>query len=656
MTSRFGAAVFVLYFLVAAATASGQNASEFYSQGKKALDREDYYAAIEYFKTALDLNNTYLEPLVGLADGYFAISEYEEALVHIEKARVLDRLNTALAVSEGRIRLGLGQFDEARNVFEEVLEKEPNNIDAQFGLAELSIAFGKPANAAALYEKALRISPQNRRALLSLVLVFDEMGEYEVSGRYLEQVLDYYPQNATVRYVAAKHMVEQGSYEDAVYHARVALTVKPDYLDATLLLSRVYLLQEEFRMAADVLEDVLARFKDEALIWYNLGIAYTRLERFDDAVQAYARVFTIQPDDEIARIALENLLLESTEIGDSRRERFAGYHFERGSAFLERNYLEKALQEFRRGLVLSPRSKEGRLLYAMVYRSLGLEGKYYSELRVLADLGLKDQEIENRLEIAASLLRDTVSSRWEISQYDLVRNRYKVALYLGGGEMVHMYGNFEIGKYFNHLLLSYDKLDLSGTLLVNTGFGAAFNDARDRGADYFAILSFDEGTRHFSASWELFSGRTGARLAEYAILRTGNNRVADGLAGAARVFAGKFPLYAEILAREFDSVLIDAGWVDGVEKNDELLILRREAIKGTSALPDFEYSEEDVLGSVTISDIDELIAEGVIEKDPFFDLINVGDRVVYPPQEEEEISTVERPISDDLYRAILRIR
>ena len=170
-----------------------------YKEGRDAVEAERYYLAVELFKSALELNESYLEPLVGLADSYFALSEYDEALDYILRARALDRGNADLVNLEGRIRLGLGQFEEAKLIFGRVLETQPNSIDAQFGLAELEIAFGKTANAAALYETALRISPYNRRALLSLVLVFDEMGNYEISEQYLEQVLDYHPENAQGR-------------------------------------------------------------------------------------------------------------------------------------------------------------------------------------------------------------------------------------------------------------------------------------------------------------------------------------------------------------------------------------------------------------------------------------------------------------------------
>ena len=170
------------------------------------------------------------------------------------------------------------------------------------------------------------------------------------------------------------------------------------------------------------------------------------------------------------------------------------------------------------------------------------------------------------------------------------------------------------------------------------------------------MLSFEEGSRHFATGWKLYSGNTGAELAEHAVLRTGNNRVVDALNSAADALERKLPLYAEILDREFDAVLVDAGWVDGIGIGDELLILQSEVLDRGHDVLDFVYAEDEVLGSLTITDIDELVCEAEIKKDPFFDLINVGDKVIYPRSNNEESAPVQQRIPDELFRSILKLR
>ena len=617
-----------------------------------------FYQAIESFKSALEYNPRYLEPLIGLAESYFALSAYDEALVYVLQARVLDRTNTRLIGLEGRIRIGLGQFDDARALFGRILEVEPNNVDAKFGLAELEIAFGKSANAANFYEDALAISPYNRRALLSLVLLFDASGDAEVADRYLAQALDYHPEHAQVQYIAAKHWLKHSDYHSAEYHALVALELSPGYMDASLLLSQIYLAQGEHAKAVEILQNVLAEHRDEAMIWYNLGVGLSLSGRVDEAIQAFARAYRLKPDDEISRMALENLIIETTEIGAPIRERFAAYHFEHGQDLMDRNYLDRALQEFRRGLVLTPRSRDGRLQYASVNRMLGYEAKYLSELRVIRDLGADDQEIADQIEIAESLQRDGLAVRWRSGQYDLERYRYTMMVFYPEEEMLHFLAERDIAEYFAHLLLRYDTIDLIGSASPARSFSEAYREARTENADYFVVLDVVEGPRHFVFGWRLYSGSTGTELADFVVFRTGNERVVDALRRAAEDVVDRLPFYGEILDRDFDTLLIDAGSRDGVNVDDEFLIVRREFLDASRGTLSLGYDEDDVLGTLKITAVDEVVSEGRAVKDPFFDLINIGDRVIAKPiGTNGGDDTVALPtLPNDLYRSVLKIR
>ena len=50
-----------------------------YLDGAAAEGREDYALAVEKYKDALSLNPAYLEPMVGLAESFFQMEEYDEA-------------------------------------------------------------------------------------------------------------------------------------------------------------------------------------------------------------------------------------------------------------------------------------------------------------------------------------------------------------------------------------------------------------------------------------------------------------------------------------------------------------------------------------------------------------------------------------------------
>ena len=130
----------------------------------------------------------------------------------------------------------------------------------------------------------------------------------------------------------------------------------------------------------------------------------------------------------------------------------------------------------------------------------------------------------------------------------------------------------------------------------------------------------------------------------------------DALVSAAAELVRRLPVYGTILDREADTALIDVGNVDGVVVGDELLIIRRETLDGGQNTLEIRYSSEDILGRLEVTAADELVAQGDITKDPFFDLINVGDKVILIPENVGEDMPIVKPVTDELYRTILKIR
>ena len=139
------------------------DAVSLYLQARDEQFSESFYRAIELYKTALKLNPNYVEPMKGLAECFYEINELDEALKYAQQAKQFDKSDMHIYNLLGMIYIGLLEFKLARDQFKYVLSVKPNNIEAQFGLAELDIADGKKREAAAKYLDTLRISPNNMK-------------------------------------------------------------------------------------------------------------------------------------------------------------------------------------------------------------------------------------------------------------------------------------------------------------------------------------------------------------------------------------------------------------------------------------------------------------------------------------------------------------
>jgi len=630
---RKSALCLLMLFIAGITYAQGREASGavgLYREGLQAQLEENPHLAVEKFRAALAVNPNYFEPLVGLSEAFFQLEEYEEALIYLDRAREMDTGNIDLMNLEGEIKIALNMYTEARELFLRVLAVEPHNLAAQFGLAELDIAMDRKQQANRRYLDSLKVEPYNAKALLSLAQLAADTGERQTALSYIELALKQNANNPQVHYEAARFALQENLTERAQVYLETALALREDYGQAQRLLAQVYLLRRRPADAVELLRSLVAVSRSDAAAWYTLGLAYDRLGRTDEAVSSLARALRLRMDDEIARLALENILREQLPIGDPLRVRYAEYHLERGELFEAKNLLQKAALEYRSCLRLDPESKPGRLAYARVFELSGFPGKSLQELEVLRKLGKEDALILDKIEMETSEQASSLSAEWRIRQFEVEKDSFNLSVYYLENETrtLHPRAGGIMHDFFQYQLLRFENLNILKDEPGTESFADAFRQSREKGADFFLLLRFEESERSFAVRLDLYLARTGSLLASTRVYRTGNDRVRDSFLTLSTRFHDWLPLGGTLISREFDRGLINLGRLDGVSVEDRFSIVRQGRVVLRHEEVGYAAEEEDILGEFTVTRVDENIAEGLITRDDFFDLINLGDRLI----------------------------
>ncbi len=662
--------------------------AQLFHAGQKEQVAENFFKAIELYRSALEIAPDYRDPIIGLSESYFALEEYEETLDWLKKAQKYDRKNLRLLNLEGRTLVAMGKLEEAYQRFSEVLSVEPHNVSANFGLAELNIVQGKTDYAASRYHDTLRYSPGNKQALLSLMLVHDARGEQRKAEEYIREALNRYSHDPQVHYYAAKHYFQFNLLEEAELQANIAVSLREDYIDALLLLSNIYLERENYRKVIPLLTEVIGKNRENRennILWYLLGLANAETGNREQSVNSFSRAFRMRTDDEISRIFSEYVIIDRYDFDNPIREQFASYHFEKGKTYEEKNYFQKALDEYRRGLKIDPFSEKGRLLYARLLNKLGHPARYLSQLEILIeDFEYRTTDILDEYEIQQSIQEDSVANRWSIRQFPsslknieseaeekrsipLERFQYNCLLFFrrtNSTAMEHFGSEKILARYINDLLTHQENINVMNDPLLYEDFAAAYNQARTKNAHYFLSISFRENARSFYGEFEIYNAETGNHISTFTAYRTGNNKVVETLLSLSSKFINSLPVRGRLVDRRFDTGLINVGRSDGIETEESLFIVKNGAVQIARDSIGLEYEKDELLGKITVEKVDELIAEGAIETDSFFDLITPGDEVLRKqPQEdqtEELAENKENPSlvspHSNLYRAIIQIR
>jgi len=238
-----------------------------------------------------------------------------------------------------------GKIAQAQALYEEVLNAEPDHVDA---LHLSGVAAGQTGNhrkAVELIGKAIALYPGNEAFHCNQGVAFNELKEFEAAAASFDKALTIKPDYREAHYqrgislqglkkneaaVASydKAIAIKPDFHEALYHRGIALqalnkseeavesydkaiTIKPDFAEAYA--NRGNALQElnRFDAAAESFDMAIAIKPDVAETHYNRANALKKLKRYESALASYDKAIAIKPD---YQEAYHNLALMRQEL------------------------------------------------------------------------------------------------------------------------------------------------------------------------------------------------------------------------------------------------------------------------------------------------------------------------------------------------------
>jgi tetratricopeptide (TPR) repeat protein len=645
-----------------------RDALYFYNEGRNAMLQEDWYTAIEDLLECLRQNPAHAEGAAALAECYYTLGEYDQALVWVRKARSLARTNMEIANLEAFILIANGHLDEAAEIVKYVQSREPYNRNALFTAAELDVARGKSGDAVQLFREAVRRYPDDRRLLISLALVLGSLGDTEAAREYIERAEIKHPDDYRVYYYAAYLASRAGRINTAIQDAEKSLSLRPGFTPAVSLLASLRYRNGEYEAAAALADRIIAADHDDTGAWLLKGMAYSSMGRKNDARITLETALGFDSEDEFIRIALEEFVIETSRLEDPQRERWATYHFDRARSYRGRNLNDEAIFEYRRGLRLNPYAKE-RLDYAETLRLLGYPELYLEELIFMRDLGMSSRAVDDQIETYTALMNNNLVRQWDVKPEEL-QAHWNIAVFSIASQAAfyHTDAGYITSQYIKDILIHDGNISTPDLEVRQQTFSSAFRSAREGTSggprantanspapDYFLIVNVLENERDLAVNAELYVARTGARAGAFSVYRAGVDRLRNAARNIAEQLGKAMPFRAVLLRRAAGEGLIDKGRLDGSSENTVYQIVKKGSIDVQSEGIGLQYAESDVTGSFTSKQVGEELTSGAINRAGFFDLVTVGDEVVAKDEQSAAANgAAPAQAADPELRAILR--
>lgn len=233
-------------------------------------DSQDYHNGndlIKRFEQMIQNNESYyfdVEQFEAIIDEYQSTLSYQKAIKALEYAYTLFPDNTSLILKEVQLLAGIGQLSKALSRLK-VLEKfEPNNDEMLLTMAAVYSQLREHVKAIQYYQRALECCNEEEidDIYLEVALEYENLERYDKAIDILKKAIRRSPENETLLY-------ELAFCFDLAGLPAVCATFFQQFID-----------EHPYSFAA----------------WYNMGNALQKLDKAEDAIEAYDYCLAIQHD------------------------------------------------------------------------------------------------------------------------------------------------------------------------------------------------------------------------------------------------------------------------------------------------------------------------------------------------------------------------
>ncbi len=213
------------------------------------------------------------------------------------------------ALGQGYTQLSQGRVDAAIATFQRLVQQDPNNVEAQLGLAIAYRRAGRDADALSVYQRVLAIDPDNRLALSTLGYLGEFRPQWQPIGiQALTRLLLLEPNSLEARAQRAKLYYYQGLFSPALADYALVLprTDDPEIIGPA---AEAYTFSGDYATGLTLFERYQAAGK---AIQGDRAIAYAQALResgqLPQAIQVLEQELSRSTDSETQQIRLRGAL------------------------------------------------------------------------------------------------------------------------------------------------------------------------------------------------------------------------------------------------------------------------------------------------------------------------------------------------------------
>lgn len=281
------------------------------SAGEDCQHSGKFGQAIQFYKSALEIDPNNVLVLIGAGECYQGLKNYREAAVAFKKAVWCasdDSNRAALAcVKLGSCFREMGQDANATSAYLDAIKIDPNYYTGYFTLGAHYAAKGLYEMAIDVYTKAVSVDPTKSEVYRSLGSCYMSLAKYSEATEYYQRYLANDPNSDFVLTSMALCYQQLDNHLKAVELLERAVAIQPHEEHTYSSLGYSYSAIGKHFEALGAYNKALAINPNNAGSWGCLAECYEKLGIFDQAVKSYQKSLNLKADSYIGLTKLATL-------------------------------------------------------------------------------------------------------------------------------------------------------------------------------------------------------------------------------------------------------------------------------------------------------------------------------------------------------------
>lgn len=335
--------VFTLFLAHWSILAFAEVSEDLAAKAKRALEQDDFDAAIALYTTMIEQDSTASQGYYGRGTAY------------------LFKGNGVAAIPD----------------LSEAIRRDPQNSKAYCNRGIVHLTTGNPSAAISDLSEAIRLDPKNNRAYCNRASAYlVGKGDVKQAISDLDEAIRLDPTESTPFSVRAAIALAKGDYDKAIADASEAVRLCPINERAFLNRSSAYMAKGNFRLAIGDATRAIELSSHNAVAFGNRAKSWEEIGEIDKAITDYTEAIKLSPKSSLFLCSRGRLLVQKGLLDDAlpdfdeaiRAEpNFAEGHAARGTLYAKKGDVDSAIRDYSAAIAIKPNDSSFRFRRATFY-------------------------------------------------------------------------------------------------------------------------------------------------------------------------------------------------------------------------------------------------------------------------------------------------